>query len=71
MNVPNMFTRAYCQYEIGKADNGFTFGWYDVASDEFIFKVAKTPDELGDFIMEWQLDRVNGMKKWFSEKSNG
>ncbi len=60
---------ATCEYTVTEADNGFIFSSYSISTDEMTYRVAKTPQELGDIIREWQEQRISQMIQYQSQKS--
>lgn len=74
MRTENCLPRSLCSYEVAVADNGYIFSYYDVTTDYFHSKLAKSPQELGDIITTWQADRVVGIIAHLAAKdavSNG
>ncbi len=59
---------ARCEYTVSEAENGYIFSYYDIAKDGTEYWVAKTPEELGEIILLWQQDRIDGMLKYQTGK---
>ncbi len=56
------------EYTVSEAQNGFILASYDIASDATEYWIAKTPEELGELLTQWQQRNVEGMLKYHNSK---
>lgn len=59
--------RSLTSYEIGRAKNGFIFGYYAVGTDSYEYIIAQNVQELGKQITRWQAERVAGIIAFYSK----
>ncbi len=64
----NQLMRPFCTYEVARAENGFIFGEYDMANDNYKVTIAATAEELGTVIRAWQEQRIASILRWASEE---
>ncbi len=56
------------EYIVSEAENGYILASYDIASDANEYWIAKTPEELGELMIQWQQRNVEGMLKYQTGK---
>ncbi|MES2367752.1 MAG: hypothetical protein V4563_17885 [Pseudomonadota bacterium] len=56
------------EYTVSVAENGYILSSYDIGSDATEYWIAKTPEELGELMIQWQQRNVEGMLKYQTGK---